>query len=306
MNRAADLDCPSHHFLPLRRNPPGPPCVLYLPTPTGGQDVGKTKHPALKGCANAAVVIIGIPLLLAGVVGVKTWLPLQEACRDLEELETRLGSGAQYVPAPDCAIPSDRLEIFLKVRAELAGVCDKYGSVRQGFDSVASLEEKDPEDLGDVGWVAKDLGGASLSITPFLAGFFEKRNKALLEAGMGLEEYAYIYAAAYRHQLLSPATRAEIFSDGDALSPETAVLLQRCLARQWEAMSQGEGRSAVAAERQLMAADPGRLLWQDGLPGALAAALEPHREELEGLFCGATAGLEMERSAKRAIALALE
>ena len=46
-----------------------------------------------------------------------------------------------------------------------------------------------PRMCGDV---AVGLGSAALAITPFLARFFELLNKALLAAGMGLEEYSYI------------------------------------------------------------------------------------------------------------------
>jgi hypothetical protein len=272
--------------------------------------MGKINRPAAKGCAIVAAVVIGIPLLVAGVVGVKTWVPLQEAGRSLEELEQQLGERAVYIPAPSGAISPDRMEVFLRLRAALVTACDDYGSVRQGFDSVASLESKDPEDLGEVGDVAKDLGGASLAITPFLARFFESRNEALLAASMGLQEYAYIYAVAYHDQLLSDLTRQEIFSDGEALSPEASGLLRGCLLRQLESVESSHGlnpgSSALAAEAGAMADDPGRLLWQDSLPPAIAESVHPYCDQLDPLFCGATAGLEMERTAGRAVRVALE
>ena len=65
-----------------------------------------------------------------------------------------------------------------------------------------------------MGDVAVGLGSAALSITPFLARFFELRNKALLAAEMGLDEYSYIFAVAYHDLLLTPQTLNEIFSDG--------------------------------------------------------------------------------------------
>lgn len=254
--------------------------------------------------------MVGVPLLIVGVVGVKTWAPLQEAGEALDELDRSLGSAATYLPAPSGEVPADRMELFLELRATLVSACDDYGAVRKGFDSVASLDSKDAGDLKDVGGVALGLGGASLSITPFLARFFERRNQALLGAKMGLQEYAYIYAVAYHDLLLSRQIRNEIFSDGRALSPEASHTLGGCLARQLEAMRKTGGENprlgTLEVEQKKMEDDPSRLVWQDGLPDAVHASVMPYRERLDRLFCGATAGLEMELDAKRALQVALE
>ena len=127
---------------------------------------------------------------------------------------------------------------------------------------------------------------------------------------MGLQEYSYIYAAAYHDLLLSEQTRNEIFSDGAALSPEASEVLKGCLTRQLEAMSQADTddslRVALETELKKLEEDPSRLIWQDGLPEAVRVSARPYREQLDRMFCGATAGLEMERSASRALRVALE
>jgi hypothetical protein len=271
--------------------------------------VGKINPSALKGCAILAAIIVGVPLLVVGVVGVKTWIPLQEAGKALDELDRSLGSEAAFSPAPTGAIPAERMELFLELRRTLVTVCEDYGTVQKGFDAVAELEEKDRGEPGEVGDVTIGLGGAALAITPFLARFFEQRNNALLEASMGLQEYSYIYAAAYHDILLSENTRNEIFSDGDALSPEASIMLRECLARQLEAMGHADGdsaqRGALEAELKMMEGDPARLVWQDGLPDAVRASITPYRDQLDRTFCGAAAGLEMEQDARRAIWVAL-
>ena len=253
---------------------------------------------------------MGVPLLVVGVVGVKTWAPLKEAGAVLEELDRSLGPEAAYLPSPSGEILPERMELFLKLRTSLVAACDDYDVVRKGFDSIASLESKDSGDLQDVGSVAKDFGGASLSITPFLARFFERRNDALLAASMGLQEYSYIYALAYHDHLLFEQTRNEIFSDGDALSPEASLQLRECLRRQLEAVTQADienpGLVALKAELEKLDNDHSRLIWQDGLPDAIEAGLMPYSEQLDRLFCGATAGLEMERDAHRALRIAIE
>ncbi len=257
-----------------------------------------------------AAIFIGVPLLVVGVVAVKTWLPLREAGEALNQLDHTLGQQANYRPARSGEIPADRMELFLELRASLVAACGDYANVQKGFDSVESLESKDPKDPKEVGSVALGLGGAALPITPFLARFFELRNEALLAASMGLQEWVYIYAVAYHDLLLAESTLNEIFSDGEPLSPEASETLKACLALQLEETRQSgdlaSRQVALEAELKKMEEDPTRLIWQDSLPAAVRTSLLPYRERLDRVFCAATAGLEMERSARRALAVALE
>jgi len=272
--------------------------------------VAQGRSSTTRGCLIVAAIFVAVPLLVVAVVGVKTWVPLEEAGDSLEELSRVLGSEASYRPLPSGEIPPERMELFLQIRDTVGIACAHYGEVQEGFDSVASLETKDPHDLGDVGGVVQDLGSASLAITPFLARFFRLRNAALLERRMGLEEYTYIYALAYHDTLLNELTLQEIFSDGLALSPAASQMLQGLLLRQEEVMQEDGGgpipAAIVVAEAERMAEDPARLLWQDALPAPLAASIEPYRERLDRVFCPATAGLEMEANPRRALAVALE
>jgi len=255
-------------------------------------------------------IIIGVPLLVVGFVTVQTWVPLQKAGKALDELDQSLGQAANYRPSASGEIPADRMELFLEMRTSLVAACQGYGKVQKAFDSIDSLDTKDPQAAEDIGNVALGLGGAALEITPFLARYFELRNNALLAASMGLQEYRYIYAVAYHDLLLAEATRREIFSDDVALSPEASETLRQCLSRQLEALQQSGNESPrtteVHAELEKMEGDPARLIWQDRLPDAVHASVAPYREVLDRLFCPATAGLEMERSSRRAIAVALE
>lgn len=275
--------------------------------------MGKLKITAAKGCGILAAVIIGVPLLVVGIVGVKTWGPLQAAGDALDELDRSLGPAAVYVPAPSGVIPAERLEIFLVLRAALVEACGDYGHVQRGVDAISGLETRDPEEAKDpevVGGLAYGLGGTALNITPFLARYFELRNTELLAASMGLEEYVFIYAVAYHDQLLDDRTRGEIFSAGEALSPEASLMLRGCLERQAAALERDGGDDSLwpvlVEELRRMEDDPARLVWQDGLPEALGASVASYREDLDALFCGATAGLEMERDADRALRIALE
>ena len=255
-------------------------------------------------------IVVGAPLLVVGYVTVQTWVPLQKAGKALDELDQSLGAAATYRPTASGEIPADRMERFLELRTTLVSACEGYGKVQKAFESIDSLEARDSKDAKEVGNAVLGLGGAALEITPFLARYFELRNDALLAASMGLQEYCYIYAVAYHDLLLAESTRHEIFSDDLALSPKASETLRQCLTRQLEDLRQSDDQAArtteVRAELEKMEGDPARLIWQDRLPDAIHASVAPYREALDRLFCPATAGLEMERSSRRAIAVALE
>lgn len=263
-----------------------------------------------RGCALFAVVLLMVPIVVVGTVAVRTWVPLHQARESLDELERTLGIEARYTPAPLGEISPERMELFLGLRVSLARICADYGEVQEGFDTVASLDSTGGKNAEQTIRAVHELGGAALEITPFLARFFELRNKELLAASMGFEEYSYIYALAYHDHLLSEDTRAEIFSDGDALSPEASRMLRGCLARQLKAALPEEPgtpwRTSLEEELERMDGDPSRLPWQDGLPEMIEASVAPYREQLDDAFCAATAGLEMERGSRRALRLALE
>ena len=88
------------------------------------------------------------------------------------------------------------------------------------------------------------------------------------------------------------------------------MLLKGCLTRQLESIRNAEGEKsrsgALEAEIKKMEDDSSRLIWQDGLPNALRASVIPYRERLDRVFCAATAGLEMEGNARRALWVAIE
>jgi len=272
--------------------------------------VSENRRQPVNGWAILVAIVVGVPLLVVGFVAVQTWVPLQKAGKALDELDQSLGATANYRPSASGEIPADRMELFLELRTTLVSACQGYGRLQKTFESIDSLEARDSKDAKEVGNAVLGLGGAALEITPFLARYFELRNDALLAASMGLQEYRYIYAVAYHDLLLAESTRNEIFSDDVPLSPKASEMLRQCLTRQLEDLQQSGDESPrtteVHAELEKMEDDPARLIWQDRLPDAIHASATPYREALDRLFCPATAGLEMERSSRRAIAVALE
>ena len=80
-----------------------------------------------RGCAIAGAIVVIVPLIVVGVVGVRTWAPLREAGKSLAELE-QLGLMASYTPAASGEISPERMELFLDLRARLTAACRTYGN----------------------------------------------------------------------------------------------------------------------------------------------------------------------------------
>ena len=147
--------------------------------------------------------------------------------------------------------------------------------------------------------------------------FFRARNQALLDAGMGRGEYAWIYWLTYFAWLGHPAGdselddiladrtsesgRVNVHIDG-GMEPErltwrvrrdiTAML--RNLEEELAADPDGtELLEIVRAELAVLAEDPARVPWEDGLPQEFAAGLDPYRDRLEASYSRAANPFEL-------------
>jgi len=233
---------------------------------------------------------------------------VEEAGRVERELEDRYGSVLAFVPPAVPGVPNDRMEVFLAVRESMSEERDELERAVNGLASV-----------GEGGGVASGLRAAKagVSLAPLTFGLTNARNRALLEQGMGMGEYTWIYWMTYFAWLGHSAEESklhEIMEERDSehgsvrihmdggMEPERvtwrlrrdirAMLknLERELAADPEKADMLE---AVTAELAELDADPGRVPWQDGLPEAFAAGLDPYRERLETTYSGATNPFEL-------------
>jgi len=134
--------------------------------------------------------------------------------------------------------------------------------------------------------------------TPFLIGrdlgdYVSKRNEVLLANEMGLGEYTWIYVITYHAWLGRP--RARLFATAD----RPGIYDQRVDRQIGEMVARHVARGATVdrdewqAEADAFATDPTRIVFHDGLPPALAASLEPYRQEMVALDCPAAGELEV-------------
>jgi hypothetical protein len=262
--------------------------------------VASTAQKWLIGCGAGCLVVI---LALVGL-GVGGFFFVRDIVEDVGETTeargrviTRFGAPSAYRPAPDGSVPAERLEAFLRTREIMA-------PVRADLEKTLSLLSEE----GKRRIIPKI--GAGVGLISQVIEYDGHRSEALLEAGMGLGEYEYLYAMAFYVWLgYSPADGPPFDLSGDdeddhesrdefdvredrrerVLSSLNRLLLAQLRnqlaslppAEPGEAAEGGESwRALLEAEIRALEADPYRLAWLEGLPTALEDSLLPFRERL--------------------------
>jgi len=245
------------------------------------------------GCGIAALA--GLALIV--LFGYLTMAPFRQAAKDEQELVERAES-APFTPAPNGAIPPERLETFLEVRAALAGPCGGIAKFDHTLHEMEALDQREHVSRTEALKMALSTTRSAMGMGRRLGSFFVARDRALLDAGMGLDEYAWTYVLAYHQRLLDPVEQAQPLAFKEPpLNARVSKTLRGVLERQRAALAAAGGTSeqlaALDAELAAMAADPHRLPWQDGLPEAVAASLAPFRERLDEGYCPSAVGIEL-------------
>ena len=257
----------------------------------------------------------GLAVLLAALIGGGGFLLVKRAVVGLDEsrdsidvLVARHGRIVDYEPAPDGSLSRERLEAYLEVREAMA---DEAADLER---SLASLERVRGDRRFTPASIFEALQAAG-QLLPRGKNYLDARTGALLDAGMGLGEYAYIYVLAnYVWLQRSPASGPgfRLFGDYDDhddfavrearlrrnLGYLNRVLLQMLRRQRRELDDSGAYRGDVAwsealdAEIAALEADPWRLPWADGLPPAIEASLEPYRDRFEAAWLPLTNAVE--------------
>ena len=273
--------------------------------------MNSTTSKVLTGCGIGCLVVI---VLAVGVsyMGYRwvreTTEAVEEAGRIEHELEDRYGPVRDFVPPAEPGVPADRMEIFLAVRE---GLSEERAELETAVDGLAAA--------GDGGGVASGLRAAraGVGLAPLTLGFANARNRALLDGGMGMGEYTWIYWMTYVAWLGHPADESklheimeernsehgsvQIHMNGGMERERLSWRLRRDVRAMLKNLEQelaaapdgSQALEAVTAELAELEADPGRMPWQDGLPGAFSVGLEPYRERLEATYSAATNPFEL-------------
>ncbi len=290
--------------------------------------MASTSQKWLIGCG----VGCGVMILAFALLGAGGFFLIKNIVRDVQQTEAvmesvtaQYGSVREYRPAADGTITPRRLESFLMVRDLMAPQRTEMEN------SLALLTE-----MEDRRWSVSPLKivkaiRTGLGLLPGIFDYLTRRNEALLEAGMGLGEYTYIYAVVYYSWLgKSPADGPPfvLMGHGDEededldefevrdrrregtlryLNRQLLAMLRHQQADLAEEIAEGEAawaeggwgadrdawRQTLAAEIAALESDFYRLAWSDGLPENLTASLRPYRERLAASYSFMCNPLEM-------------
>jgi hypothetical protein len=289
----------------------------------------------LTGCGIGCgiVVLVGILFVVGSFVFVRgTMHGFDAALETRAALDERFGAPDAFAPAASGAIPAERIQTFLRARELAAPARDR---MRLALEPINISEERARElEEGSFWNKLRFVGGTTknvLGLPAAMGDLFQARNEALLDSGMGMGEYTYIYVLSYASWLrLSPADEAErphVVIEGDdaeAALPERGRSVRRLprrvqrdvidmLRHQLGAVDRAQGaalpegwRDRLAAEIAAMQDDPFRVPWQDGLPKPIAASLEPFRAALEASYDPASDEFELARPRKEGMSIRTE
>ncbi len=259
------------------------------------------------GCLLAIVLVVGF-----GWMGYR-WARLaadaaESALQSEAELDERFGAVRDFRPPIDGRIRADRIEVFLKVREEIAST---RGELTEAISAFAPSED-DGRVTGGL-----QIARAGAVIGPRSLDLVRARNQALLSAGMGLGEYVWIYWLTYDAWLGNPADASTLHelmaersaSDGSlqiyigggmepehiarSLRSDITAMLQNLDEDLVAAADRNPLRETVAGELTQLDVDLARIPWEDGLPEPFAVGLEPYRERLEATYSPATNPFEL-------------
>lgn len=252
----------------------------------------------LIGCGAGCLLVILVVLAIfaGGVMFVRDTVSGFETAVEIRaELENRFGTTGEFTPWPGGEIPADRIETFLAVRqgtqVERQDLADNFAAIPM---SEAEARELDSKPSGEKALSIFKIIGSALGLGAEMGDFFAARNAALLDAGMGMGEYTYLYTVIYFSWLgHDPQEGPQTDRDDDGgvevqlgqmqSGPRTRDDLLSMLRNQLQQDSTGTTEDWVGlltAEVEALERDTDRHPWQDGLPSSIAASLEPHRERL--------------------------
>ena len=254
------------------------------------------------GCGVLIVIAIAFPLVMA----VKMMTPFNRAVDSRHAIEEVFGPQESYVPPASGAPSADRIEVFLEVRRTLSVVCADLSSAEQQVQKLESFDDQDEVDRLEVLKQAFSTTKSMMGVGPVIGRLYEIRNQSLLDTGMGLGEFTYIFNVAYRDQMLDPPKADQLFGPTPTNRRVRRALLSMLESQLAILRSEGGGEAEIAAleaEIAAMQADEGRIPWQDELPPTITEALAPYRAVLDELYCPAMAPLELMINEKRGPAI---
>lgn len=242
----------------------------------------------------AVVAVVGVTLYFRN-----SFSGFSEAVDIKEEMEARFGDADDFVAPLGGVIPAERVEAFLRVRADTMPSRQAIADFFSKIPDRDRAEEMEDSSVWDQIRFALSMARGGLSLPSDLGEFFSQRNRSLLEQEMGMGEYTYIYCTAYYSWLKKsiddgPGRTGTDVNVGDANFRRVRRIWIGSLQRSVESSAEaGEAPEQVVEELRRLQEDSQRIPWEDGIPAAIAENLEPFREDLENTYLALTNPFEL-------------
>ncbi len=255
------------------------------------------------GCGT--VILLGILLSVGGSLYMMR--PFNKAIDAQKELVAEFGGREAYIPPPQGITP-DRLEKFMAVRRTVMPMCTEFQKLGESFAAMEELDKNGEEpSKGEVFKAVGDLTGNIFGMVGDMGRFIQLRNEALLEGGMGLGEYAWIYVLVYNSWL---GNSPNVDLDGDSkggMSGGEQKIMRTLVRNHAEALAQaGMTDQASLWEQEadrMKRAETGVPFKGGDLPAGVIRAFLPYERELADLYCEATSSFEMNRVRKKGFSI---
>jgi hypothetical protein len=254
------------------------------------------------GCGAAVLLGIGAIVVLTFAV----MRPFDAAVDDREVLDARFGSRSDWTPSPDGSIAPERMQAFLAVRRAVEPLCDEFTATEAQIMSMQRFDHQEEVSRSEVLREALATTRRAIGLGPLIGELYAARNAALVETGMGLGEYVWIYTVAYHDRLgETPDPESTLF--GDSRTDRRVLAdLRGMLERQLELVNDPVARATLESEVEAMRSNAERLPWADGLPPPVADSVAPFRDRLDELYCQAAAPMELLTNTRRGLAIESE
>lgn len=263
----------------------------------------------LSGCG----IGCGLSLLIAVLGGTYTYNAfkgLETKVQDIEESTTALadqyGDRLSYIPQVDGSVPADRMEVFLSVRESVEARASRLSEILEELESDAGVFKKAKL------WI---------KVVPAAVNYGGELTESMLELGMGVGEYQYIYGLVFFNVLPHDpadgssfvmnvgdedsknsvqfrfndddeekvrAKRSErvrlFFNQGQRAALEHQIDAYRATLSPEEDWTLAPWGAQLYAEKQALELESVRMLWEDALPESIRNSFTPYLDRLSATY----------------------
>jgi hypothetical protein len=261
----------------------------------------------LVGCGVGCGAMIMLAILLSVGGSLYMMRPFNKAIDAQKELVAEYGDRDAYVPPPQGITP-DRIEAFLAVRRAVWPMCEEFRKIGDSFAAMDELDKGGEEpSKGEMFKAVGNLTGELFGMVGNMGHFTHLRNQALLDQGMSLGEYIWIYVLVYNswkghlpnHDIGDQAERGMSVSERKVM--RTLVLNHA------EALTDaGMLDKAALWEKEagrMVRTETGVPFKDGGLPEELIRGFLPYEHDIDSLYCEATSSFEMNRVHKKGLSI---